>query len=97
MTDEARIKSIVAELEHNYISHSNLHGDDEQGCRLIRMALERMIPKKPYEWYEKCGYPHYEDDWGYECPLCGNRDIDFPEHHCICGQALDWSEKVSLE
>lgn len=27
-----------------------------------------------------------------KCPCCGNCDIDYPEHHCICGQTLDWSD-----
>ena len=56
-------------------------------------ALEKQIPQKPFFWEEKYYYsPTPNDDWGYECPCCGNRDIDYPEHHCICGQALDWSE-----
>ena len=56
-------------------------------------ALEKQIPKRPDIWDNKYYFsPTPNDDWGYECPCCGNRDIDYPEHHCICGQALDWSE-----
>lgn len=56
-------------------------------------ALEKQIPRKPFFWEDKYYYsPTPNDDWGYECPCCGNRDIDYPEHHCTCGQALDWSE-----
>ena len=56
-------------------------------------ALKKQIPKQPNFWEEKYYYsPTPNDDWGYECPCCGNREIDYPEHHCICGQALDWSE-----
>ena len=29
----------------------------------------------------------------YECPCCGNQEIDYPEHHCDCDQALDWEEE----
>lgn len=25
------------------------------------------------------------------CPLC-NEKLEFQEHHCPCGQALDWSD-----
>lgn len=54
-------------------------------------ALEKQILKKPLIWENKYyDSPVPNDDWGYECPCCGNRDIDYPEHHCICGQALDW-------
>lgn len=58
-------------------------------------ALEKQIPKKPIIWENMCySYFMIDDDWGYECPCCKNREIDYPEHHCICGQALDWSEIV---
>lgn len=56
-------------------------------------ALKKQIPKTPMIWEEKYYYsPTPNDDWGYECPCCGNQEIDYPEHHCICGQALDWDD-----
>jgi len=56
-------------------------------------ALKKQIPKKPMIWENHSYYePSPNDDWGYECPCCGNKDIDYPDHHCECGQALDWSE-----
>lgn len=56
-------------------------------------ALKKQIPRTPIVWRHQYWYaPEIDDDWGYQCPCCGNRDIDYPEHHCICGQALDWSE-----
>lgn len=56
-------------------------------------ALRKQIPTKPVFWEDKYYFsPTPNNDWGYECPCCGNREIDYPEHHCICGQALDWSE-----
>lgn len=66
------------------------HSVVEGLCRTALKALEKQIPKQPFIWDDRCYYS--PDDWGYECPCCGNRDIDYPEHHCICGQALDWSE-----
>lgn len=54
-------------------------------------ALEKQIPKEPIIWEEKYYFPSTpNDDWGYECPCCGSRNIDYPEHHCICGQTLYW-------
>ena len=58
-------------------------------------ALKKQIPREPIVWKHQYWYaPEIDDDWGYQCPCCANRDIDYPEHHCICGQALDWSEIV---
>ena len=55
-------------------------------------ALKKQIPRTPIVWKHQYWYaPEIDDDWGYECPCCGNRDIDYPEHHCTCGQALDWN------
>ena len=54
-------------------------------------ALKKQIPMEPIVWEDKYYFsPNPNDDWGYECPCCGNREIDYPEHHCTCGQALDW-------
>lgn len=60
---------------------------------LIKEALEKQIPKKPVFWENKYYFsPSPNDDWGYECPCCGSQDVDYPDHHCECGQALDWRE-----
>lgn len=56
-------------------------------------ALKKQVPIVPFIWENKYYYsPIPNDDWGYECPCCGNREIDYPEHHCECGQALDWDK-----
>ena len=70
------------------------HSVVEGLCRTALNALEKQIPKQPNIWKDRyyISPDPYDDDWGYSCPCCGNRDIDYPEHHCICGQALDWSE-----
>lgn len=58
-------------------------------------ALEKQIPKKPIKknpiCYEKTkdGIEHFAYD--YFCPDC-NKQIKATEHHCPCGQALDWSD-----
>ena len=68
--------------------------DDMIACReKCHEALEKQIPKEPIIWeYKTPESPIPNDAWGYECPCCGNQDIDYPEHHCPCGQALDWSD-----
>ena len=57
-------------------------------------ALKKQIPKKPIA--EADGYADgclvYDI---FHCPLCDAliEDYDSEPHHCICGQALDWSEE----
>lgn len=30
---------------------------------------------------------------GYECPVCGNEEIEMGQNYCqICGEALEWEE-----
>lgn len=56
-------------------------------CRkVIYAALEKQIPKKPYKDNEN---GVYEKEY---CPACHR--ILFPnDHHCVCGQAIDWSDE----
>ena len=59
--------------------------DNDALRRMIDAAIEKQIPKKP----------KMDNDNGiYEvevCPYCMRRLFPY-EHHCKCGQALDWSE-----
>lgn len=78
-------------------NHFDVHDDGrptpylDEAVSMAIKALEKQIPKQPIFWENKYYFsPTPNDDWGYECPCCGNQDIDYPEHHCICGQALDW-------
>lgn len=60
-----------------------------------RDALEKQMPKKTIKknpiCYEKTkdGTEHVAYD--YFCPYC-KKQIKATEHHCECGQALDWGE-----
>lgn len=59
-------------------------------------ALEKQIAKKPQEKYEYMGnigrgLNPMEYIKGYVCPTCGEWLDEFA-HHCICGQAIDWSD-----
>lgn len=93
MTDQDRkeaLRYINSQLEYGYI---DLGTHDENELKIIKEALEKQIPKKPIIWENRHYFsPTPNDDWGYECPCCGNQEIDYPEHHCDCGQALDWTE-----
>ena len=58
--------------------------------KAILNALEKQIPKKPYDIADEWG------DFSLSCPICKNPVIfssrKFNPPHCImCGQKLDWS------
>ena len=56
-----------------------------EAMRMAIQALEKQIPKKPYKDNEN---GIYEKEY---CPIC--HISLFPnDHHCICGQAIDWSD-----
>lgn len=57
---------------------------------IIKNALDKQMPKKPDAYYD--GYYDGYPVWEYKCPCCG-RDIDDTDHHCVCGQTIDWSEE----
>lgn len=60
--------------------------DDIVECREIcHKALEKQIPKKPYSDNDN---GIYEKDC---CPTC-HRSLFPNDHHCRCGQKLDWSD-----
>lgn len=68
--------------------------DVNAAIQIAIKSIEKQIPKKPLIWrgIKTPESPIPFDDWGYECPCCGNQEIDYPDHHCECGQALDWRE-----
>ena len=89
---EANIKSTIDHFKYG-VSHDIFKEPVTSYAKMAIEALEKQLPKQPLVWEYKYYYSSTpNDDWGYECPCCGNRDIDYPEHHCICGQALDWSD-----
>ena len=56
--------------------------------KCVMQALENQIPKKPI----KVDSGVHDYDYDYECPMC-RENIDEDEHHCKCGQAIDWSDE----
>lgn len=89
-------KEAIAEIKY----YCGFHGKEaaikaiEEACLLACEALEKQVPKEPKMWRNPPCYPDWaDDDWGWECPNCGNQDIDYPDHHCKCGQAIDWTKE----
>lgn len=90
MTKEEAIKRIKDHIQvHKIGDYPHIYL--REALDMAIEALEKQIPKRPPIWENKGPWsPVPNDDWGYECPCCGNEDIDYPEHHCECGQALCW-------
>ena len=67
-----------------------------EAIELAVEALEKQMPKIPiYSDYDDNGFGDVIP-YTAKCPVCGY-EFDFgtwnENHHCICGQALDWSEE----
>ena len=58
-------------------------------------AFQKQIPTKPIKknpiCYNKAKDGHEEYSYDYHCPLC-DKKLKLWEHHCPCGQAIDWSD-----
>ena len=61
----------------------------QQGEDWAIKALEKQIPRKPYDVDEECKT--------FDCPTCLSNlytddDVRNCGYCCVCGQALDWGE-----
>lgn len=81
MTYEEALKHIKPRLKL-YIQCT----DDNIALHKAIEALEKQIPKKPYIDNEN---GVYEKEY---CPTC-HRSLFPNDHHCRCGQVLDWSDE----
>ena len=61
-------------------------GEQKEAFQMAIQALEKQMPKKPYKDNEN---GIYEKEY---CPIC-NRSLFSNDRHCICGQAIDWSDE----
>ena len=62
------------------------NGERIESTKIAIQALEKQIPKKPYKDNEN---GIYEKEY---CPIC-HRSLFPNDHHCICGQAIDWMDE----
>lgn len=72
-------------------------GDSEQmkyAKQTAIEALEKQIPKRPVRsnpiCYSKTNDKQEYYEYDYYCPIC-NQKLEIKEHHCHCGQNIDWS------
>lgn len=82
MTYEEAIKNINA--LNTVCGQKGLYDAEfESALALAILALEKQIPKKPYKDNENGVYEKEH------CPSC-HRSLFPNDHHCECGQAIDW-------
>ena len=53
--------------------------------KIVSKALKKQIPKKPSQ--DSIGLYYFPT-----CPNC-HKELESYDHHCECGQRLDWSEE----
>ena len=82
MTHEEAIKNINA-LNAVCGQKGLYDAEFESALALAILALEKQIPKKPYKDNENGVYEKEH------CPSC-HRSLFPNDHHCECGQAIDW-------
>ena len=88
MTKQEAIKELerhIQFLRENWKPHPDYKVIETLGMAIN--ALEKQIPKKPIP--VDSGVYDYKCD--YECPNC-RKNVDDIEHHCECGQRLDWED-----
>lgn len=99
MTPQEAIKNIDDILDSPYLFDESidyqLTTDDIECLEMAKEALEKQTPKKPIKKNPIC-YEKTKDGtefiaYDYFCPDC-NKQIKATEHHCKCGQALDWGD-----
>lgn len=94
--------NLIAELYNtNSIFYSFPEYATEEDVAIIIRALQRQVPVKPiYRNPDDNGFGKiipYEA----KCSFCGH-EFEFgtwndeENHHCVCGQKMDWSEPRSI-
>ena len=95
MTQQEAIQMLERMLDPDPWKDYGLSDKAKEALEMGIEALEKQIPQKPIKSKVPrygMGYEYY--DW--VCPTCGNFLAPEPQrrgnHHCVCGQVIDWSE-----
>ena len=80
----------IKELQDNIDLPFGVDVSDEASKMAIQ-ALEKQIAKKPFQVDSGV----YDYPYDYECPSC-RKNVDELDHHCECGQKLDWSDENAM-
>ena len=89
---KAHTNDEVCEANKCTKDESCLECNIQKAFEKLQELVEKATPKKPIveaDGYDKYGELVYDE---YYCPACGER-VDDTDHHCECGQALDFGEE----
>lgn len=80
-------EEVIAEIEykHGFRGKQLAINKINEACVMACEAMEKQIPKRPYKDNENGEYEKYY------CLTC-NRSLFPYDHHCRCGQNIDWSD-----
>lgn len=76
------LKVILSEITECEESICYITDVDAEPLKLAIKALKKQIPKKPSQ--DSIGLYYFPT-----CPNC-HKELESYDHHCECGQALDW-------
>ena len=91
MTVEDALQQLRYEIEEE--GHcSYIHDEMMVAFECMEKQIPKKVVKKNPIAYSKTrdGKCHY--DYDYHCPLCDKKLRNNLEHHCPCGQKLEWSD-----
>ena len=80
-----KYEELVKKLKDDAVESDLFNEEEEEWLSMIIGALEKQMPKKPYKDNES---GEYEKE---HCPS-RHRSLFPNDHHCECGQAIDWSD-----
>ena len=78
-------QQVLEQIESGEIIASALNWYGEEAVRLIKLAVEKQIPKEPYKERLAVGLV-------YCCKACGKALSETWDYCSKCGQALDWED-----
>ena len=91
-------QQVLEQIESGEIIASALNWYGEEAVRLIKLAVEKQIPKKPIPQKVEgvpvqIGNGRFLDGTTYFlCPVCKTHLTRSPKYCWECGQALDWED-----
>lgn len=90
MTPQEILENITNKIQGD---GTNYTAQDDEALAFIQKAIEKQIPKRPKNIKISPNSDPFirKNERTGICPMCGAASIS-SEHHCICGQALDWGE-----
>jgi hypothetical protein len=91
MENKTIVQNAIDKIKNQGLSEYSGGYVDKKALQIAVNALELQLPKEPVvKSSDNEDFDEAEDfDMMYHCPTCGKL-LQMYEHHCICGQTLNW-------